>query len=266
MQQSVPSGDHRETLRYYRAVAERMVAFLVDRPVAVRSRSPGSFARRVGGSSIRVKNAGDLIERVEQGAMAFYVSPVADSGEIWFALRMEPRGVPFEVVRLTALKLHLVLEDTGLDGLTVFDGDSGIWLLWTYGVVDPDELPGDIWSFQRSVAAALQVRIEERLDGTPERDRIGRWMGWEGRVTRIEGTGTGDGVIVSAKAMSLDGLVRVPFSLNEDTLLAAVPVSRGDLYRFGRERYASRDRARRLRRRFEIPLNFPRSVARVLQL
>jgi len=85
-------------------------------------------------------------------------------------------------------------------------------------------------------------------------------------VTRIEGTGTGDGVIVSAKAMSLDGLVRAPFSLNEDTLLAAVPVSRGDLYRFERERCASRDRARRLRRRFEIPLNFPRSVARVLKL
>jgi len=157
-----------------------MVPFLVDRPVAVRSRSPASFARRVGGSSIRVKNAGDLIERVEQGAMAFYVSPVADSGEIWFALRMEPLGVPFEVVRLTALKLHLVLEDTGLDGLTVFDGDSGIWLLWTYGVVDL--MSCRVISGASSAVWPLPCRYGSKNGLPAPPSATGSGAGWVGRV------------------------------------------------------------------------------------
>ncbi len=213
-----------------------------------------------------MESARELMDWVKRGVVAFYVSPVTDSGEVWFVITLVAPKLPFDVVRLTALKLLLVLEDTGLDGLLVFDGDGGVGLLWTYGVVDPDDLPGDLWSFQHGVAAALQVRLEKRLAGTPERVRVGRWLGYEGPVTRMEGAGRGDRVIITTGAMAPDGLVRVPFSLHEDTGLAAVPVTREDLYRFKRDRHGAPARARRLRRHFEVPLNFPRAVAEALQL
>ena len=212
----------------------------------------------------------ELVRRVEGGAVTFFVSPVDDSGEVWFSLKLEPRGVPFEVVRLTALKLLLVLLDLELDGLTVFDGNEGIELLWTYGVLAPDDLCTDIWSFQLSVLKALQVRLEKRLQGTPERERIGRWIGWDSPGIGLEkpvegrGSGAGEGVVLSSGAVSPDDLIRVPFSLNEETLQASVPVTQSDLYRFQRERDSDPRSARLLRRRFEMPLNFPRHVTRAL--
>ncbi len=249
-----------------------MMPFLAGRAVAIRRGKGSAFSRRDVDGPIHVEDVGELLERVGKGATAFFISPIADSGEVWFSLSLKGDGFPFEVVRLTTLKLLLVLEDAGLDGLLVYDGNGTVILLWTYGVIDPDDIPGDLWSFQRDVAGALQERVEARLVGTPERDRIGRWLGYDGPVTRLEGARMMDGksrsagagvreaVMISTGAMSPNGLMRVPYSMNESTRLASLPVTRSDLYRFDRERDASPDHVRRLRRRYEVPLNLPRAV------
>jgi hypothetical protein len=264
-----------------------MLPFMAGRPVAIRRGKGGAFSRRDVDGPIRVDDAGEFSELVGKGATAFFISPIADSGEVWFSLSLKGVGLPFEVVRLTTLKLLLVLEDAGLDGLLVYDGNGEVLVMWTYGLIDPDDIPGDLWRFQHGVAAALQERVEARLAGTPERDRIGRWLGFDGPVTRLEGAwlpegthrggGTGgksrsggtegrDAVVISTGAMSPNGLMRVPYSMNEDTGLASRPVTRSDLYRFDRERHASPDRVRRLRRRHEVPLNLPRAVTEELEI
>ena len=109
------------------------------------------------------------------------------------------------------------------------------------------------------------------MAGTPERERIGRWLGYEGEVTRlisprITETEHSGRVRFDFSAMESKSLLRVPFSLHEDTQLAARPVTQSDLYRFEPERDASADRTRRLRRRFEIPVNFARTVSRDLSI
>lgn len=277
-----PGQNHNDTVkRYYKAVAARMAPFLVDRSVAVRWADPSVLTRRDLDGPIRIESKADVIEWVEQGVVAFYISSIADSGEVWFSLCLESDSLPFEVVRLTALKLLLVLEDEELDGLMVYDGGNGIELFWTYGVLDPDELGDDLWGFQYRVAAALQERLEKRLEPTPERNRVGRWLGFEGPATRLEGMrisrreggrrvdpeGEGeDVVVISTRAMAPKGLIRAPYSLNEESGLAAVPVTRSDLYRFDPEIKATPDRVRRLRRRFEVPLNFPKAVIEALEL
>ncbi len=265
-------------IRYYRVVAERMLPFLAGRPVAICREKGSAFSRRDVDGPIHVDDVGELSERVGKGATAFFVSPISDSGEVWFSLSLHGDGLPFEVVRLTTLKLLLILEDTGLDGLLVYDGNGAVILLWTYGVIDPDDIPGDLWNFQRRVAGALRERVEARLVGTPERDRIGRWLGYDGPVTRLEGAripggksrsggaGGREAVIISTGAMSPNGLLRVPYSMHEATGLASLPVTRSDLYRFNRERHAAPDRVRRLRRRYEVPLNLPRAVTGELGL
>ena len=251
---------------YYRAVASKILPYMMDRPVGVGHKSPGVFTRSLDGAGIEISSEEELHARVEQGAVAFYVSPADRKGVVWFSLGLRASGVPFEAVRLTALKLILVLKDVEIDGMMVFDGHGGIDLLWTWGVIDPDDLPGDIWGFQMEIASALQERLEKRLFDTPERDRIGRWLGWDREVTRFDNEGSGDGVTITLRAMSHGGLIRVPYSLNEETLRAAIPLTRNDLYRFDRDKDAEMEKAGRLRRRFELPLNFPRFVARALNL
>ncbi len=251
---------------YYRAVASKILPYMMDRPVGVSHKSPGVFTRSLDGAGIEISSEEELLALVEQGVVAFYVSPADRKGVVWFSLGLRAGGVPFEAVRLTALKLILVLRDVEIDGMMVFDGNCGIDLLWTYGVINPDDLPGDIWGFQRDVASALRERLEKRLLDTPERDRIGRWLGWNREVTRFEDEGSGDGVTITLRAMNRSGSVRVPFSLNEETLRAAIPLTRNDLYRFDGDKDAEMEKAGRLRRSFEIPLNFPRFVARTLNL
>ncbi len=251
---------------YYRAVASKILPYMMDRPVGVSHKSPGVFTRSLDGAGIEISSEEELLALVEQGVVAFYVSPADRKGVVWFSLGLRAGGVPFEAVRLTALKLILVLRDVEIDGMMVFDGNCGIDLLWTYGVINPDDLPGDIWGFQRDVASALRERLEKRLFDTPERDRIGRWLGWNREVTRFENEGSGDGVTITLRAMNRSGSVRVPFSLNEETLRAAIPLTRNDLYRFDGDKDAEMEKAGRLRRSFEIPLNFPRFVARTLNL
>jgi len=239
---------------------------MMDRSVGISHKSPGVFTGSLDGAGIEISSEEELLARVEQGAVAFYVSNADRNGVVWFSLGLRASGVPFEAVRLTALKLILVLNDVDIDGMMVFDGNSGIDLLWTWGVIDPDELSGDIRGFEGKVASALRERLEMRLLDTPERDRIGRWLGWDREVTRFENEGSGDGVTITLRAMNRRGYVRVPYSLNEETLRAAIPLTRNDLYRFDREKDAEMEKAGRLRRRFEIPLNFPIFVTRTLNL
>jgi len=267
-------------VRYYRSVTEKMLPFLAGRPAAVRWGEGNAFARRDVDGPIHVEDAGGLREWVGNGATAFFISPISDSGEVWFSLSLKGDGLPFEVVRLTTLKLLLVLDDAGLDGLMVYDGNGSVMLLWTYGLIDPDDIPGDLWRYQCNVASALQEKLEARMKGTPERDRIGRWLGFDGPVTRVEGARISGGrsrtsvmgegerevVVISTEAMSPKGLMRVPYSMNEATGLASLPVTRSDLYRFDRERHASPDHVTRLRRRFTMPLNLPRAVLEGLGL
>lgn len=267
--------------RYYKAVAGRMMPFLEERPVAVSWQAGAVFSRRDMKGPIRVDCESMLMEWVERGAKAFHVSPIAETGEVWFALALDSGNLPFEAVRLTALKLLLVLEDVQLDGMLTFDGRKGIGLLWSYGVFNSDEINEDLWKFQHRVAAAIQERLEQRLASTPERDRIGRWIGYEGPVTRLEGiridyrtggaipSSPGEGhdlVVISTSAMTPNGLVRAPLSLHEETGLSVMPVSRSDLYSFDMERGGAPERARRLRRLFEVPLNLPKAVITAFEL
>jgi len=275
-----PAETDPRVARYYRSVAGKMLPFLAGRPAAVRWGEGSAFSRRDVDGPIHVNNGRELSEWVEKGATAFFASPIANSGEVWFTIALNGGDLPFEVVRLTALKLLLVLEDAELDGLTVYDGNGSVRLLWTFGVIDPDDIPGDLWRFQSNIVSALQERLEERLVATPERDRIGRWLGFGGPVTQLEGAritagrgrsaGSGDEkgdvVVISTGAMTPKGLLRIPYSLNEATGLASRPVSRSDLYRFDRERHASPDNVRLLRRGFDVPLNLPRAVLRGLEL
>jgi hypothetical protein len=171
-----------------------------------------------------------------------------------------------------------VLCDHGIEALKYYDGAGAVRFVWSWGVPDPDDLAGGLRRFQDSIARRLRDLLEERLDNTPERDRIGRWLGYEGDVTTIVPPRTNDvGQVPDAVCaedrdrirfefmdMEEEGLLRVPYSLHEATGAAARPVSRADLFRFVPERDAAPERARRLRRAFEIPINFPRTVFRDL--
>lgn len=281
-----------ESEAYYRAVSARILPWLAGRPVSISWPDPMRLQRLESGGPIRVDDEATLLDWVGRGAVGFHVAPVSFDGEIWFHIHLRAGNAPFYVARLTALKMHLVLKDTRLDALKYYDGAGGIGFLWTYGVADAGDFSTDIWTFQHRVAARLHSRLEARLLGTPERGRIGRWRGYSGEVTRLEyprmykqgsvsggepRAGAGDGgaernpadddrIVLSARAMTADGLIRVPYSLHEETGRAARPVSRSDLFRFDPEKDGLPARARRLRRRFVVPLNFPRAVAEALEI
>ncbi len=273
-----------ERLDYYRLVAPRMIPFLRDHPVVVHRVETGGLSRPVVTDPVSIETPEELLTWVERGASAFFLSPLARTHEVWFALGLTARGIPFEASRLITLKLLLVLGDLDIDRLILFNGDRGFTLLWTWGAPDPDELPGGLWNFQRTVAARLRDLMETRLAGTMERDRIGRWVGYEGPVTRIEsgpalgrlpvsgggravGQAPGDDcVVLDSGALAPAGLIRAPYSLHECSGLATFPLTRDDLYRFRRDEHAESGRVSRLRREYEVPLNFAREVGRQLEI
>ncbi len=269
-----------ETVAYYEAVSTRLLPYLKDRPVALVIGDDHSLMQRLDGDPIRLESPTDIVERVEGGTVAFLAGPVSWEGEVWFSVGLQAPGAPFEVTRLTALKLHLVLTETDINALMYYDGAGAVRFLWSWGVADPHELVDGIWEFQHRIARTLRHLVEKRLEGTPERVRIGRWLGYEGEVTRsvpprITGsrrrgssteTAGSDRVQFEFRAMESTGLMRVPFSLHESTGAAARPVSQADLYRFRPGRDATPSSARRLRRSFEIPINFPRTVSRDLSI
>jgi len=255
-------------LAHYRVVAPRMMPFLRERPVIVHARCEGELRNPRVEDPVCLESTNDLLDRVAAGAVGFEAGLRDRSGEIWFALALTGPDLPFEVIRLTTLKLLLVLDDLDLAYLVLFDGCESVIILWTWGAADPDELPGGLWGFERTVAARLRDRLEERFAGTSERRRIGRWIGYDGPVTRI-----GDGLAAGGSVLTMDthrlspaGLVRVPYSLHEGTGLAVVPLTRSDLYRFRRQEHAQPARARRLRRQIEVPINFPRETQRLLEV
>lgn len=269
-----------ETAAYYRSIAPRILPFLSGRPLTVALTGGRGLVRQHGGAPIRIASRAHLLEWIGRGAAGFFAAPLSWEGEVWFSIGLEAGALPFEAVRLTALKLHLVLVDHDLDALKYYDGAGGIRFLWTWGVPDPDEFVPALWEFQRRVARRLRDLLEARLRGTPERERIGRWLGFEGDVTRLEapriitggataapfGDGGDDRIRFEFEAMAAHGFIRVPYSLHEVTGRAARPVSRADLFRFDPERDSTPVHARRLRRMFEIPVNFPRTVSRELAI
>gem|GEM_PF-1750477 len=268
---------------YYRRVAPRLLPFLFGRPVWP---EPGTT---MSGRAHPVERVDDLLRLVEEGARGFSIPPVDERGEVWTVLRLTtPSGCPFEVVRLTTLKLALVLEDTGLEPWFCYDGEGGLMLLWSLGVPDEDGPAAGIETFHDRVLTSLQDRLETRLAGTPERDRIGRWLGYEGPVTRLEepvpgmtdgGGAAGERRSVGPQTGDEDeewrvglhlvpvvpgGRLRAPWSLHEASVKALRPLSRQDLYRFDPERDALPAAVAGMRRDPPVPYHPPRYVERVL--
>jgi hypothetical protein len=254
---------------YYRTVADRLLPFLTGRPVTLLR--PG----RAGSGSVRIETAAEIIALDEAGGIGLAVPPVDAAGEIWFALRLTaPQWCPFEVVRLSALKLALVLEDALLEPWYCYDGVGGLTLLWTWGRADENDFPEGLEAFHTRAGLALQQRLERRLAGTPEQDRVGRWTGYLGPVTRFdvlggeppagaEAEGTPPVRLAVVGAVP-PGRLRVPWSLNEVSGRAVRPLSREDLYRFDPEVDAEPERVKALRRDFPVPYHPPGTVAREL--
>jgi len=257
-----------ERLAYYRHVASRMMPFLRDHSVVVHREDTGGLSTPALEDPVFIAGEDDLLILVEQGAAGFQMGLRARTGEVWFALAVTAPELPFDAVRLTALKLLLVLDDLDIAYLVLLDGDRSLIAVWTWGAADPDELPGGLWGFERTVAARLRDRLEDRFAGTRERDRIGRWIGYDGPVTRMGDAFNAGGQIVTLDTglLAPTGLMRVPYSLHEGTGLAAIPLTHSDLYTLRPEEAATAGRARRLRRTFEVPINFPRETGRILEV
>ena len=254
---------------YYRAVADRLLPFLTGRPVFLLR--PG----RAGSESVRIEAAAGIAALDEAGRTGLAVPPVDAAGESWFALRLTvPPWCPFEVVRLSALKLALVLEDALLEPWFCYDGAGGLTLLWSWGRAEGDDFPEGVEAFHARTGLELQQRLERRLAGTPERDRVGRWTGYEGAVSRFDVLGgeppAGDEaegtppVRLATVGVVPPGRLRVPWSLNEASGRAVRPLSREDLYRFDPEVDAEPDRVKDIRREFPVPYHPPGTVAREL--
>jgi hypothetical protein len=252
---------------HYQAVAERLLPFLAGRPVTLQH--PG----RLGGPSRRIETASEVAALDEEGGVGLTAPPVDADGEVWFALRMTtPAWCPFEVVRLSALKLALVLEDALLEPWFCYDGAGGLTLLWTWGRADGDDFPEGVEAFHARTALALQQRLEARLAGTPERDRVGLWTGYEGAVSRFDVLGgeppAGDEVEgapplrLAVVGVVPPGRLRVPWSLHESSGRVVRPLSRDDLYRFDPEVDAEPDRVKDIRREFPVPYHPPGMLAR----
>ena len=107
---------------YYRATSGRLLPYLQERPVAVVIGSDHSLVQRRKGALIRIGSAPGITALVEGGAIAFLAAPISWEGEVWFSVRLWNPDDPFEVTRLTALKLYLVLGDLGIDTLMYYDG------------------------------------------------------------------------------------------------------------------------------------------------
>lgn len=242
----------------------------------------------MGRESVTVMSALDLMDRVAEGTRGFTIPPVAGDGEVWTVLSLSvPTGCPFEVVRLTALKLALVLEDVELEPWFCYDGAGGLSLLWSLGVPDGDGPAAGIEMFHQRVLDHLQDRLEARLAGTPERDRIGRWIGYEGPVTRREVSASGpagSGAVGGERPLGPEvgneeeawqvgmrmvpvvpaGRLRAPWSLHETSGEALRPLSRTDLYRFDPDRDARPSAVMGMRRDPPLPYHHPRYVEVVL--
>ena len=134
-----PADDPLDPAVYYGAVAERIVPFLPDRALTFTRGPQRALVHAESGTDIRIQNADDLMMHVGGGAISFFADPIGSNGEVWFALALNGSGVPFEAVRLSALKLYLVLRDVELDAFIYYDGMGGFRFLWTWGVLDPDE-------------------------------------------------------------------------------------------------------------------------------
>ena len=211
------------------------------------------------------------------GAISFFADPIGSNGEVWFALALNGSGVPFEAVRLSALKLYLVLRDVELDAFIYYDGMGGFRFLWTWGVLDPDELPEGIGDLHAGLGRELHRLMERRFVDTPERGRIGRWLGYDGPVTTLRVEDRAGGTSDRSKPADSDlvhfivndprggPIVPVPWSLNPPGNRAARPVDRSDLFRFDPDRHGTPQASVRLRRRFALPLNFARAALRVLE-
>jgi hypothetical protein len=240
-------------------VVDRILPYLVDRDLAVVSAAGGGLVTSREGRRLRIRDGRTVAALVEEGALAFFADPLAHPGEVWFSAVLSSTGSPFEVVRLTALKLRLALGDLGLDPLMYYDGTSGVRFLWTWGVPDPADLPFGFRKLNRTVAAGLRTALERRMADTPERDRIGRWLGFEGEVTVLTDrpATAGDRVAFTVDEPGQGPSVLVPWSLSPDGSHAARPVTRADLYRFAPATKGSPAASARLRRRFPLPFNFP---------
>ncbi|MFO7769207.1 MAG: hypothetical protein R6W82_09690 [bacterium] len=246
------SSDRRDPVFiHYEKVREDLLPWVRGR--GIRTVSRGGVMEDRGG--MRIEDGEGLLRLVAEGTAGLMVSPLSDEGEVWCFTRLRGVGVPFEAVRLTALKLRLALRDSGLDAMAIYDGDAGLLIGWSWGVPDPDEVPGTLTAWHETVAGALRSAAEERLTGTPERERIGRWLGFEAPVTLRSPQGAG----VLFEALGPGDHLRVPFSLHPGTGRGVVPLALEGLYRFEPAAAAPR-RIQRLRGRPMPPLNFLRAA------
>jgi DNA primase len=228
-------------LDYYSQVADRMVAYLRGRRIAIEQRFRDSddivYRRHTGGHGtdtwIRIATGDELVHWVRQYAEGFHAHIRSEDRGAWFAIDIDSRELPTEMAQIAAIHAADVLAERGLEPLVKFSGSDGYHLMW-----DAPDLAGlndsELWELERSVVRAVACEVERRLAedpaATPIRDAVG--PDHPAITTGSADRDNPNALLFDEYILKENANFRAPFSVHPSTGLVAVPLTRSQLPTF----------------------------------
>lgn len=245
---------------YYEKVGERIIPFLEGREAAITQVFENNTIFRDKDNTnkpLRISNKKALLKWVSWHGRDFF-SSIDSPKAVWFCMDIDKRKkIPFELVKVAAEFMCIILKKAGIDFLLKFSGENGFHFIWNLGKIDRRKLkkidsafvpekPRErqmknvdlkVWDFERRVIENLRERLEKALQHSNKRDDFYTILPHSNPITVCDRKNIRhkNSILIDSLLMHERGFVRTPYSLHLKTGYVSVPIFKKELPNFNPE-------------------------------